>query len=626
MRSQIIIVQSDSDYRTLSHKVAQICQICLHILCYDIYGVLRPLLASGEAPKGIIMRILASLAIGIGLVALMLGLLVTGSTFAIPELQICNVPGDYITIQAAVDDPVCEVIDLANGTFTETVTIDRSLTIQGQGSSNTTIDGDAKGSVFTIQPGNTVSITDVTITNGLSIYGGGGGIRNEGSSLLVKSSLIISNSAILGGGIDSSTDSSSIECSKTHILDSIISNNQATDGPGGGISSYSTPNCNNEVIIENSQLSENSTRQNYSGGEGGAIFLVTGPTYISNSIITANKANTGGGITAIGGQLTIISSQVTNNQAYFGGGVFTEYVTNINVTTLISDTDFSRNEALTEGGGILNGGEMKIVNSRLIENSAGLKNQGSLCGGAILNSGKYSNLLIESTEIRKNSAKRGGGVCNEYSATLEIVDSLLAGNTATGMEYFEDGGGAISNNDNSHVTITNSTLGKNEAAGRGGALYIFGEADLVNVTLNQNSAGVEGGGIFPNLSVNLANSIVANNGIGGDCAGQVNSQGHNIDSDGSCGLNAPGDQNNTDPLLGPLQDNGGPTDTFALLILSPAIDTGDDSVCPATDQRGVSRPIDGDSNGSAICDIGAYESEPFNLTDFVYIPTIKKSD
>ena len=85
----------------------------------------------------------------------------------------------------------------------------------------------------------------------------------------------------------------------------------------------------------------------------------------------------------------------------------------------------------------------------------------------------------------------------------------------------------------------------------------------------------------------------------------LSSQGNNLESANTCGLNAAGDKINANPKLGPLQNNGGTTWTHALLAGSPAIDGGTNSGCPATDQRGVSRPIDGDHDGSAVCDIGA---------------------
>ena len=100
-------------------------------------------------------------------------------------------------------------------------------------------------------------------------------------------------------------------------------------------------------------------------------------------------------------------------------------------------------------------------------------------------------------------------------------------------------------------------------------------------------------GIYDNpgddiCAITLTNTIVANNGYS-DCSGTITSAGYNLDGGNSCGFTATGDLQNTDPLLGPLADNGGPTQTHALLIDSPAIDAGDDSACPSTDQRGFPR-------------------------------------
>jgi len=250
----------------------------------------------------------------------------------------------------------------------------------------------------------------------------------------------------------------------------------------------------------------------------------------------------------------------------------------------------------------------------------------------------------------------GGGVRNEFSA-VEIADSTLSGNTATGSS---SEGGGISNREGT-VRIIDSTLSDNSATLAGGAIYsgesavlkiinstlshnsaekgggIFsgntaiGSTSLFNVTITNNfttSPPDTGGGIFSNNgSVSLQNTIVAGNRDpdAPDCASANNgvfvSGGYNLIGDATgCNFNPVlGDQVGTsaapiDPILGPLQGNGGPTQTHALLTGSPAIDRGNPSGCidekgnPLTqDQRGAPRPVDGNGDGVVVCDIGAYE-------------------
>jgi hypothetical protein len=161
--------------------------------------------------------------------------------------------------------------------------------------------------------------------------------------------------------------------------------------------------------------------------------------------------------------------------------------------------------------------------------------------------------------------------------------------------------------------LTNDTISNNTVSDNGGGIYNRADAIVLNVTLSGNIASGSGtGGNIYNDGASLAikNSILADSDTDGNCFnndGIFTSQGWNLDSGNTCGFNGNGDLTNTKPLLGPLQDNGGFTSTHALSFGSPAIDSGTNTGCPATDQRGFSRPLDGDSNGSTTCDIGSYE-------------------
>jgi hypothetical protein len=201
----------------------------------------------------------------------------------------------------------------------------------------------------------------------------------------------------------------------------------------------------------------------------------------------------------------------------------------------------------------------------------------------------------------------GGGISNGLGK-LTINNSTVSGNTAgCGTLACNAGGGGISSYGT--VAINSSTIAGNfvRAIGPkryGGGIYNTGPLLISNSTISGNEA-TSGSGIYG--SAQLQNSIVA-----GSCHGSVTSA-FSLSSDTSCGLNGPGDKNNTDPKLGTLGNYGGPTQTIPLLSGSPAIDAGNPSGCTdyqghllTTDQRGYPRPDKEDQVG---CDMGAYESQ-----------------
>ena len=216
----------------------------------------------------------------------------------------------------------------------------------------------------------------------------------------------------------------------------------------------------------------------------------------------------------------------------------------------------------------------------------------TLYGGAIHN--HYSTLTLTDSTLSGNSARRLGGGIYNFSGTLNLTNSTISGNSATG-----DGGG-IFNNDIGTLTLASSTISGNSAS-TGGGIANIGTADLIS-------------------------TIIAGNGVssGPDCHGSPKSLGYNLlgTSDGCSFTPTTDDLVNVDPNLGPLTDNGGPTETHALSPGSPAIDAITLADCVdtegnpvTTDQRGVSRP-----QGPA-CDIGAYELEvepPVEPDLFVY--------
>jgi hypothetical protein len=460
---------------------------------------------------------------------------------------------------------------------------------------------------------------------------GGSGLYATGGSLDISNSVITSNQATGGRGGDgfvTETYSGAtnynggsggagqggglyVNGSSLTIAASAIATNQGTGGAaglygyqgagqGGGLYNQGT------LTVSNSTLSSNSAGSGFS--VGGGIYNA-GTLTVSSSTLSGNSAWSGCGIYN-SGTLTVSNSTLSGNSAsgYYnwgGGGIY-----NSGTLTVSNSTLSGNSGGYGDGGGIFNGGTLTVTDSTLSGNSA------LASGGGIRNAG--GRLTVSNSTLSGNSAQYGGGIVN-VSGTATVTGSTLSGNSAL---Y----GGGIHNYYGT-LTVTASTLSDNSAALDGGGIYTFGinPVTLTNVTLTANRANTgggtwHGGGLFVDsgspLPVLLHNTLIAGNFRGAtgttadDVASGLDPSGdYNLIGDGtgmsglSNGVNgnlvgsaaAP-----IDPRLGPLQDNGGPTKTHALLPGSPALNAGNPSQLGVADQRGVVR--------AGGVNIGAYQA------------------
>ncbi len=249
---------------------------------------------------------------------------------------------------------------------------------------------------------------------------------------------------------------------------------------------------------------------------------------------------------------------------------------------------------ITNGrGGIFNDGGTLTLSGMIVT-----ENLGPLEGGGIHNN--HGEVTIVDSSITANRAGHGGGIYN-LSGTVNILSSTISGNRASGVSALHTGGGGIGN-DLGIVTIENSTVADNLACCQAAALNgggidnNEGTVTVSHSTIADNNAQADGGGImtsYPNSFLHIGNSIVALNGAsqGTNIKGAPVSNGYNLfGSSDYIYTWAPTDLLDVDPQLGPLADNGGPTQTFALLSGSPAIDTGTNQMAPEWDQRGPGFP------------------------------------
>jgi hypothetical protein len=442
---------------------------------------------------------------------------------------------------------------------------------------------------------------------------GGGGLYATGGSLDISDTMITGNRAtggqggngfFTGTGGNGATGQGGglyVNGSSLTIAASTISSNQGSGGSAGlygGTGDSSGGGAYNgslsTLTVSNSTLSGNSATGTYDIYGGGIYNL--GTLTVSNSSLSGNFAGSLGGGIDNHGTLTVSNSTLSGNSATFGHGGGIEN----GGTLTVSNSTLSGNSALYTGGGIYNNGTLTVSNSTLSNNS----------GGGITNGGT---LTVSDSTLSGNLAEFGGGI--DSSGTLTVSNSTLSGNCAGG------GGGGIYNY--GMLTVSDSTLSGNCAGGGGGGISTSGThpVTLTNVTLTANQAGSSvsshGGGLYVGTGAPvLHNTLIAGNFRGDtgttadDVYGPLDASGdYSLIGDGtgmtglSDGVNGNLVGSHTapiDPLLGPLQDNGGPTQTHALLAGSPALNAGNPSQLGTADQRGVLR--------SGGVNIGAYQA------------------
>jgi len=461
------------------------------------------------------------------------------------------------------------------------LTLSANVNINPDGQT-TTVTANNASRVFAITGSSDASLNNLYITGGRALFGGGITIQDN-SYVNLNNSTVSGNSADnSGGGIYVSRSlsySDSDGHSSISINNSVISGNSASTAGGLAAGPYTVVSASNSNISDNSADSFG----------GGLLSRNNSTVNLINNTIFRNSASVGGGIYAgSNSSISLSNSTVSNNYAYSGAGEGGGVFANDNSSVSLNNSTISENSAIS-GGGIFAdiGTSVNVSNSTLSENTA------LSLGGGISQTGLSSSVNLNASTVSDNSANYFGGGIYVEEGNLNLNQSTLSGNSAP------NGGGGIFAYNTASVDLTNSTLSANLGDYGGGILaYSNTSLSLINSTLSENSAAIYGGGIFLyDSSARLRNSIIANSSDE-ECirtaSSSFNSGESNIVSDGTCGART----QVANPRLGPLADNGGPTQTHALLQGSPAINASQGFATTA-DQRGFA--------ALGVRDIGAFE-------------------
>ena len=350
-----------------------------------------------------------------------------------------------------------DTIMVFGGVYTESIILEKSLTILGEGRDVTVIQSHPEpksgtGRVIAIVEGLDVGIAYLTIRHGNASGSvpdnSGGGVYNDGSSLTLTGVTLSDNSAMLGGGMFTRNVS-------PVFTDVVFDGNSAISIGGGVYNLNGSPSFMNVIFNNNS-----------ADNVGGGIYNETGIAVFTDVHFTGNNAGTGGGMYNWNSSPVLNDVVFDGNSAGGGGGIYSA----LNSSPLLTNVSIRNNTASSDGGGMYN------------------------LGG----SPEFNNVIFDG-----NSASSGGGMYNSNSTpTFNVVD--FVNNTA------DNGGGMLLSN--SDATLRNVRFIENQANGNGGGMHITGsDPALINVLLNRNSA-TRGGGLYNTASaVAIINGTISDN-------------------------------------------------------------------------------------------------------------------
>ncbi len=459
------------------------------------------------------------------------------------------------------------------------------------------------------------SLTHVTFSDNFADNGGGMFNQNNVSVTMTHATFSDNSANTQGGAMfDNSV-------SYETLSDVTFSHNDAASG--GGI--YNEPGC--QLTLTDVTFTGNTANLT-----GGGLSNGISDSILNDVTFDGNTAgHSGGAIWNYKSALSLTNVTISNSTAEQGGGMY-----NISANPILNTVTFRGNSASQDGGGMYDDASSSILHDVLFDSNVATGVGG---GGGIYDDS--SSPTLERVTFHANTAGTGAGMFNYTGSNPMLTDVVFDANIASGVgggiynyqsspaltnvtfshngavndQQNSNTGGGIDNSESSSPSLTNVTFDGN-SADKGGAVYNFDGSNpaLINVTISGNRASIAGGGIDNEYSAPTLTNVL----LWGDSAptgpeisndsstptisySDVQGSGGSGSWDTALGTDG-GNNIDADPLLGPLANNGGYTQTMALQSGSPAIDAGDDGACPSTDQRGVARPQ------GAACDMGAFEA------------------